>query len=187
MTAMSGPETRFPRSVASPQAGQVALYRFYDAHEHLLYIGISNDPRRRWKQHAKSKPWYPQVRHQALTWYASEAAARKAETIAIRQESPQYNIAGAIRPARARVTLPAHLGRPVLLVGSGALLSLTQLRAAEPGVRTALGPAADVIFLALTAVLVMTLIVSMAPRIRRFGAWVERNSSHASPGCEATR
>jgi hypothetical protein len=75
-----------------------ALYRFYDDHEDLLYVGISNDPWRRWREHVLNAPWYPQVQHQAVTWYDSERAARAAETRAIRGESPRFNVAGAVRP-----------------------------------------------------------------------------------------
>lgn len=83
---------------------RTALYRFYDACENVLYIGITNDPWRRWRDHVQAKPWYPQVKHQAVTWYETEAEARWAETVAIRTEHPQFNIAGAIRPPEARVT-----------------------------------------------------------------------------------
>ena len=46
-----------------------ALYRFYDAREELLYVGITDEPWRRWREHVRTKPWYPRVKHQAITWY----------------------------------------------------------------------------------------------------------------------
>src|ERR1700733_9621020 len=88
--------------------GRTALYRFYDNRETLLYVGISNDPRRRQSEH-KKKPWYPHVRHQATTWYDTEREARRAETRAIRRECQEFNVAGAVRPASARFTI--HIAR----------------------------------------------------------------------------
>ena len=77
---------------------RTALYRFYDADERLLYVGITNDPWRRWRQHVLEKSWYPQVKHQAVTWYDNRTAAEVAEYVAIRCEYPRFNIAGAVRP-----------------------------------------------------------------------------------------
>lgn len=77
---------------------RTALYRFYDADERLLYVGITNDPWRRWRQHVQEKAWYPQVKHQAVTWYDSRITAEMAERVAIRHERPCFNIAGAVRP-----------------------------------------------------------------------------------------
>lgn len=34
------------------------LYRFYDAGESLLYIGITNNPGRRLEQHSATKSWW---------------------------------------------------------------------------------------------------------------------------------
>jgi predicted GIY-YIG superfamily endonuclease len=91
---------------------RTALYRFYDADEKLLYVGITNDPWRRWRQHVQEKPWYPQVKHQAVTWYDTRIAAEIAEHVAIRREHPRFNIAGAVRPVEVPVEEPAS-ARPV--------------------------------------------------------------------------
>src|SRR5260370_1126197 len=82
---------------------RTALYRFYDATENLLYVGITNDPWRRWRQHVQEKSWYPQVKHQAVTWYDSRIAAEVAEHVAIRCERPRFNVAGAVRPVAVEV------------------------------------------------------------------------------------
>jgi predicted GIY-YIG superfamily endonuclease len=47
--------------VISASEQRTALYRFYDEHENLLYVGISNDPWRRWREHVYDKQWYPQA------------------------------------------------------------------------------------------------------------------------------
>jgi len=80
-----------------------ALYRFYDARENLLYVGITDDPWRRWREHVRIQSWYPQVKHQAVTWYENKAAAEVAEYVAIRCEHPRFNIAGAVRPVVVEV------------------------------------------------------------------------------------
>lgn len=170
MTAMTG---RGPsRSATSPQPGQVALYRFYDATESLLYVGISNDPRRRWKEHARDKAWYPQVRHQALTWYENEPLARRAEDAAIRQERPHFNIAGAVRPARARIAL-----RPDRwILAAVAWLNVLLVLAVAAALAPVLAPVAVAAAFVTPVVTVIAFVLTTAPLIRRFGSWVERNS-----------
>jgi len=37
--------------------GRHALYRFYDDRENLLYVGITDDPWRRWREHVLTQPW----------------------------------------------------------------------------------------------------------------------------------
>lgn len=96
---------------------RTALYRFYDERETLLYVGITCDPWRRWREHVRDKWWYPQVKHQAVTWYESRPEAEVAEWWAIRREHPNFNIAGAVRPVADEVPaspapLPA-VRRPV--------------------------------------------------------------------------
>lgn len=89
-----------PRRAAMISASEqrTALYRFYDADVKLLYVGITNDPWRRWREHVREQPWYPQVKHQAVTWYESKFTAERAERAAIRCEHPQFNLAGADEP-----------------------------------------------------------------------------------------
>lgn len=62
---------------------RVALYRFYNSHEDLLYAGITNDPWRRWREHMLEKPWYRHVKYWTVTWYESLPQARAAELRAI--------------------------------------------------------------------------------------------------------
>ena len=164
---------------------RTALYRFYDARENLLYIGITNDPWRRWREHVREKPWYPQVKHQSVTWYDTEWRARKAETRAIRAERPQFNIAGAIRPPEARAMLT-----------SGDALRFCTAWVCIPGflgcisvflfLAVPVWPPALVLAQALSwVVAVMTpallipfaaaLLVVYAPQAYRFGCWLDRN------------
>lgn len=180
---LAGDECIYPESelryTAAPVHGQVALYRFYDAHEELLYVGISNDPRRRWKEHAKDKTWYPRVRHQALTWYPGEYDARRAETRAIREERPQFNVVGAIRPVRSRFTIRPHRWVAAACVpgymamGLGCVMGFAR---PTPFLQSVLPPCIIAACLLLVVSLTGATAVVCAPFIRRFGSWIERNS-----------
>lgn len=70
-----------------------ALYRLYDEHDRLLYIGITKHPPTRWRQHAldKADSWWPDVTRKAVEWHASRPEAEQAEALAIRTEGPPYN------------------------------------------------------------------------------------------------
>lgn len=71
---------------------RTALYRMFDARDALLYIGISKDFGRRWKQHAKQQSWWSDVESQAIRWYPSRDLAKAAETVAIAAEGPIHNL-----------------------------------------------------------------------------------------------
>lgn len=77
-----------PRAKREP----TALYRLYSADETLLYIGISADPDRRFKQHRDAKPWWPQVAQKTIEWHPSRNRALAEEADAIKAEAPAYNI-----------------------------------------------------------------------------------------------
>lgn len=72
-----------------------ALYRLYGAAEQLLYVGISTQPEVRWTQHATDKPWWSLVRRRSVEWHSNRPAAEEAERVAVRNEEPLYNTAGA--------------------------------------------------------------------------------------------
>lgn len=59
----------------------------------LLYVGITDGPKRRLAQHAKDKPWWPEVDPSAtgIVWLQDEASARREEALAIEGEMPLYN------------------------------------------------------------------------------------------------
>ncbi|GAA3853921.1 hypothetical protein GCM10023084_05200 [Streptomyces lacrimifluminis] len=124
-----------PRAQCEP----TALYRLYGADgTTLLYIGISTDPDRRFKQHRDSKPWWPLVGQKTIEWHPSRDHALAEEATAIKAEAPAYNIdhnpaaqqavdprvPPADMPAdlvaglrQAANTLPADIGESVLRAG----------------------------------------------------------------------
>lgn len=69
-----------------------ALYRLFDADGKLLYVGIADDPHRRWVQHARDKAWWPEVTKKTADWFDSRSEAGEAEIKAIREELPLHNL-----------------------------------------------------------------------------------------------
>lgn len=80
----------------SPSPGRTALYHVYDAADLLLYIGISNDFDRRWRQHAEAQPWWAEHRWMRVYWYDTRKEAETAEALAIEAEEPKYNKSGGV-------------------------------------------------------------------------------------------
>jgi predicted GIY-YIG superfamily endonuclease len=76
---------------------QTALYRLFAAGDVLLYIGIAKRFGRRWEQHARSQPWWPEVVRQTVDWYPDREAAEDAEKAAIKAENPRHNVMHAPR------------------------------------------------------------------------------------------
>lgn len=69
-----------------------ALYRLRDKAGGLLYVGITDNPERRWKDHEKDKPWWPQVAARSIEWLPTRGLALTAEAKAIRAERPRHNL-----------------------------------------------------------------------------------------------
>lgn len=79
-----------------------ALYRCRDQFGTLLYVGITENLERRWKDHAKDKPWWPKVQTRSIEWFPTRDHALAAEADAIRAEHPRYNVNHNGRGARRR-------------------------------------------------------------------------------------
>lgn len=72
-------------------AQRIALYRLYGAEKQLLYVGISQDPERRFADHSV-KPWWSEVAQREIAWHSTPSAARAAEVEAIKSEKPLHNV-----------------------------------------------------------------------------------------------
>jgi predicted GIY-YIG superfamily endonuclease len=70
---------------------RTALYRLYDADGRLLYVGISYQPEKRFKEHAHVKTWWHHVKQKRIEWFASQEEALKAEAAAVKAEGPLYD------------------------------------------------------------------------------------------------
>lgn len=94
-------------------ADGTALYRVRGENALLLYIGISDNFGRRWKEHAKRQPWWSEMRSLSVDrWYGSRAEAEAAEAAAIKAEQPKYNKTHAAPMRRQRVTVNPY---PILV------------------------------------------------------------------------
>lgn len=71
---------------------QQALYRFYNSSGDLLYVGITLDPGKRWKQHRDDKPWWHEVTQVTVETHVDRDAVMQAERAAIENEHPRYNV-----------------------------------------------------------------------------------------------
>ena len=71
---------------------QNVLYRFFDANDELLYVGISMTPWERFRQHRQDKSWWVDIRKTTMEPYPSRAAVMAAERTAIIEERPRYNV-----------------------------------------------------------------------------------------------
>jgi len=70
---------------------RTAVYRFYDADNQLLYVGVTANPKARWNAHARDKEWWPEVASKAIQWFGDRHPAEFAEYVAIQTEGPKYN------------------------------------------------------------------------------------------------
>jgi len=70
---------------------RTALYRLYDADDRLLYVGITNNLKARWRAHAKDKHWWPEVARKSIEWFETRKSAERVEKIEVEQENPVYN------------------------------------------------------------------------------------------------
>jgi hypothetical protein len=76
-----------------------AVYRFFGADKGLLYVGVTDEPKRRFRKHAKAAVWWPDVAGRSIDWFDSRSDALVEEARAIREENPLHNKAGV--PGRA--------------------------------------------------------------------------------------
>lgn len=76
-----------------PGQGRTSLYRLYDSNGQLLYIGISNNPEKRFNTHRwhKGKPWRHEIASFTAKWFDTREEAEVAEIKAIRSELPLHN------------------------------------------------------------------------------------------------
>lgn len=88
---------------------RTAVYRLYDENEQLLYVGVSADPRVRFRQHQRDRPWWPRVDAREIEWFDSRAEALDVEALAIRRELPLHNETGAQWPHHRLGEAPARL------------------------------------------------------------------------------
>jgi predicted GIY-YIG superfamily endonuclease len=83
-----------------------AVYRMYSSDGTLLYIGCTYNVPVRLRGHIA---WLPQVASITLEWYPNVDEALAAETQAIRDENPIYNVKDTPRAKPAEYVRQQHL------------------------------------------------------------------------------
>lgn len=73
------------------QAVPTTLYRFYDAADRLLYVGITSVGPNRWGSH-EQRDWWSLVARVTTEHFPDRSSALAAEQAAIRSEGPKHNI-----------------------------------------------------------------------------------------------
>ena len=98
------PEPEFPARYAKafvddvtvdcPDDGVPSLYAHYDAQESLLYVGMTLHARKRQMSHRRESRWWYEVSQIRFWTYPNELLLSRAETLAICDWRPKYNIQG---------------------------------------------------------------------------------------------
>lgn len=73
------------------------VYRLFDIHDRLIYVGCTWDPKSRLDTHAKSSWWYEQVARTRVVIFPSRLYALEKEREAIGEENPRWNIRGRVK------------------------------------------------------------------------------------------
>jgi predicted GIY-YIG superfamily endonuclease len=89
---------------------RTALYRHFDRHGTLLYVGIARDVARRSSKHDANADWADLIVRIDVEHHDTRELALAAEARAIKAEHPVYNIRGQERP-RSWAVLDTLSGR----------------------------------------------------------------------------
>jgi predicted GIY-YIG superfamily endonuclease len=84
------------------------LYRFFDADDRLLYVGITRDIHARMAAHRRTAHWWNEISHAQWQVVVSRAEAMSREAFAIAGEGPLHN---AMRPT---LKVTSHVSREQL-------------------------------------------------------------------------
>jgi predicted GIY-YIG superfamily endonuclease len=68
------------------------LYRLWDEHDRLLYVGISKSAMTRLVQHQGDKHWAHEIAKVTIESVATREEALRLEKLAIQNEEPVYNV-----------------------------------------------------------------------------------------------
>ena len=73
------------------------LYRAFNKNNELLYVGISGSLMTRMNSHKRTKSWFKEMSCLTTEHYDTREEALTAESKAIKEENPKYNIQGKCR------------------------------------------------------------------------------------------
>ncbi|REF00360.1 hypothetical protein DFJ69_5892 [Thermomonospora umbrina] len=86
-----GEVLRRARDARVESPSRAALYRYFDADEVLLYVGITGDLMRRERSHVKRSSWMEFMARSTVERFSSREEAEAAEVAAIGSELPLFN------------------------------------------------------------------------------------------------
>lgn len=103
---MTRRETHIPQECfRNTDIDGLVLYRCYGLDGTLMYIGQTENLRRRIKEHRCKSPWWSAVEHITVQFYRSHTVLRQDELRAITIEEPHFNKHGKGRNAVLAVAL----------------------------------------------------------------------------------
>jgi predicted GIY-YIG superfamily endonuclease len=92
-----------PGDYRNPERREHLVYRAFDADGNLLYVGCTNNPDRRWREHRTDSPWMTEKAHTfRLAGPYNYDTARQKEREALAIESPRYGMTPQRRGAATR-------------------------------------------------------------------------------------
>jgi predicted GIY-YIG superfamily endonuclease len=68
-----------------------AVYTHFDHSGSALYVGCTENPKRRTSQHKRGSPWWGEVKEVLTVWYATQEEALLAESRMIERLRPPFN------------------------------------------------------------------------------------------------
>jgi predicted GIY-YIG superfamily endonuclease len=104
-----------PAAIEMGEAMTTNLYRHFDAEGALLYVGISLSAVHRLAQHRDHSGWFADIKRVEIVNFETREDALSAETEAIRNENPKWNIQRRpFYPPRPRLEASVGLTRRVV-------------------------------------------------------------------------
>ena len=89
--------------------GKTQLYRHYGADGSLLYVGVSLSTVQRLSQHRDGSGWFTEIKRIEVEDFLTRQEALRAETRAIIEEDPKYNIRKKVIKKHTQTTAEATL------------------------------------------------------------------------------
>ncbi len=68
-----------------------AVYMFFNQEDQIIYIGVSQNPYQREREHKKTSAWFEHVARMEIQWCTTREKALKIEKARIRHYRPRFN------------------------------------------------------------------------------------------------
>lgn len=81
---------------------ETSVYLLRDSAGDMLYVGVTDDVERRFREHARNKDWWPLVHRRSVLVFPDRHSALAWEAALIEALLPQFNQTGAAHQQRKR-------------------------------------------------------------------------------------